>query len=99
VRPLVVQRDTVLGFTPERNSLDRPIGIDGDTFDPVAATQGSATFIPAVMVLTYLSADAAASSIVNTRTERRGVVDITYRDGHKYGEGSYTLFLLVERLP
>ena len=97
--PLVVQRDTVLRFIPQRNDFDRPIGMDGDTFNPLAADPQPATFIPAVMVLTFASAQEAAASTLNSHPGRRGVVEITYRDGRNYGEGSYTIFLLVERLP
>ncbi len=97
--PLVVQRDTVLRFIPQRNDFDRPIGMDGDTFNPLAADPQPATFIPAVMVLTFTSAQEAAASTLNSHPGRRGVVEITYRDGRNYGEGSYTISLLVERLP
>ena len=97
--PLVVQRDTVLSFIPQRNDFDRPIGMDGDTFNPLAADPQPATFIPAVMVLTFTSAQEAAASTLNSHTGSRGVVEISYRDGRNYGEGSYTISLLVERLP
>jgi hypothetical protein len=69
--------------------------MDGDTFNPLAATPNPATFIPAVMLLTFGSAESAA----NRTTQGRGVVEITYRDGHNFGEGSYTIFLRVDRLP
>ncbi len=84
----------VLGTIPERNDFDRPVGMDGDTFNPLAASPAPATFIPAVMLLTFSSAQAAADST----TQGRGVVEITYRDGHNYGQGSYTIFLRVDRL-
>jgi hypothetical protein len=47
------------------------------------------------MLLTFSSAQAAADSI----TQGRGVVEITYRDGQNYGQGSYTILLRVDRLP
>jgi hypothetical protein len=94
-RPLVEQADIVLRDIPQRNDFDRPIGMDGDTYNPVSATPEPATFIPAVMLLTFSSAQAAADST----TQGRGVVEITYRDGQNYGQGSYTIFLRVDRLP
>jgi hypothetical protein len=94
-RQLIEQVDTVLRTVPQRNDFDRPIGMDGDAFNPLAATPNPSTFIPAVMLLTFNSAEAAA----NSTTQGRGVVEITYRDGQSYGPGSYTIFLLVERLP
>jgi hypothetical protein len=96
--PLVEQREPVLSFTPARNDFDRPIGIDGDTFNPLAASPAPATFTPAVMVLNLASAAAAAISTSNNRKGTPGVVEITYRDGQNYGQGSYTIFLRVDRL-
>lgn len=94
-RQLVEQVDEVLNTVPQRNEFDRPIGIDGDAFNPLAASPKPATFIPAVMLLTFDSAVNAA----NSTTQGSGVVEITYRDGERYGQGSYTIFLRVERLP
>ncbi len=92
-QPLVQQVDTVLSTVPQRNDFDRPIGMDGDAFNPLAATPNPATFIPAVMLLTFNSAQEAASGSTH------GGVEITYRDGQSYGPGSYTIFLRVDRLP
>jgi hypothetical protein len=50
------------------------------------------------MFLTYDSAVAAAGTS-HTSSGGQGVIEITYTDNHNYGDGSYTLFLLVERLP
>ena len=94
-RSLVEQVDNVLTTIPQRNDFDRPIGMSGGAFNPLAASPAPATFIPAVMFLTFDSAEAAA----NSTTQGRGVVEITYRDGQSYGPGNYTIFLLVERLP
>ncbi len=94
-RPLVEQVDTVLSTVPQRNDFDRPIGMDGDAFNPGSASPAPATFIPAVMLLTFDSAQEAANSI----TQGRGVVEITYRDGQAFGPGSYTIFLRIDRLP
>jgi hypothetical protein len=93
-RPLVEQVDTVLNTIPQTNDFDRPIGMDGDAFNPGAASPNPATFIPAVMLLTYGSAVNAA----NANAQGAGLVEITYRDGEHYGQGSYTIFLRVERL-
>jgi len=97
-RPLIEQVDTVLSTIPQRNDFDRPIGIDGDAFNPFAADPEPATFIPAVMLLTFNSAQ-AASATINSSTHERGVVEIKYQDGKRYGPGNYSIFLLVERLP
>jgi hypothetical protein len=94
-RPLVEQVDTVFRTIPQRNDFDRPIGMDGNAFDPLSAEPEPATFNPAVMLLTFTSAQAAA----NSTTQGRGVVEITYRDGERYGRGIYTIFLRVDRLP
>ena len=94
-RQLVEQVDEVLNTVPQRNEFDRPIGLDGDAFNPLAASPKPATFIPAVMLLTFDSAVNAA----NSTTQGPGGVEITYRDGQSYGQGSYTIFLRVERLP
>lgn len=91
---LVDQSDTVLSVVPQTNEFDRPIGLDGDSFNPASATPNPATFIPAVMFLTFDSAEAAA----NSTGQGRGVVHITYRDGRSYGQGSYTIILRVERI-
>lgn len=98
-RPLVQQVDTVLSVIPHRNDFDRPVGMSGDGFNPLAASPNPATFIPAVMLLTFNSAQEAAASTTNSSTHGRGVIEITYRDGESYGPGSYTIFLLVEQLP
>ncbi len=98
-RPLVEQVDTVLSTVPQRNDFDRPIGMDGGAFNPLSATPDPATFIPAVMLLTFNSAQEAASSTSNSSMHGRGVVEIRYRDGQSYGPGDYTIFLLVEHLP
>lgn len=97
-RPLVTQGDIVLSTTPRRIDFDRPIGMDGDTFSPFSFTPRPATFIPAVMFLTFTSAQEAVSSNANSSIQARGVVEITYRDGRNFGPGSYTIYLLVERL-
>lgn len=89
-RPLIERGDTVLSTIPQGNDFDRPIGIDGAPFVPIPADLEPATFIPAVMFLTFRSAQEAAS---------RGVVEIRYIDGERYGPGDYSIFLLVERLP
>jgi len=94
-RALVEQVDIVLNTVPQRNDFDRPIGMDGDAFNPWAAQPAPGTFIPAVMLLTFDSAQAAA----NSTTQGRGIVEIHYRDGRSYGQGNYTIFLLVQRLP
>jgi hypothetical protein len=94
-RPLVEQADIVLSTIPQRNDFDRPIGMSGDTYNPIAASPNPATFTPAVMLLTFDSAEAAA----NSTTQGRGVIEITYRDGQNYGPGSYTIFLRLQRLP
>ena len=94
-RPLIERVDRVLDTIPKHNDFDRPIGLDGEPYNPLAASPGSATFVPAVMLLTFTSAQEAA----NSNTTGRGVVEITYRDGARYGPGSYTIFLRVERLP
>jgi hypothetical protein len=94
-RQLVAQVDTVLSTVPQRNDFDRPIGTDGDAFNPGSASPAPATFIPAVMLLTFDSAQEAANSIAHGR----GVVEITYRDGQAFGPGSYTIFLRIDRLP
>jgi len=96
--PLIQQRDVVLSTPPNVIDFDHPLGIQGDTFNPLAPAP-LATFIPAVMFLTYDSAEAAATGTSNSISRGRGVIEITYRDGHNYGDGSYTIFLLVERLP
>jgi hypothetical protein len=80
--------------TPRRNDFDRPIGIDGEPFNPFVAPNPT-TFIPAVMLLTFNSAQEAANSV----TQGQGTVEIHYRDGDRYGRGIYTMFLRVERLP
>ena len=95
-RKLLVRTDTVLSTIPQVLYFDRPIGMEGDTFNPLAAVRLPATFVPAVMFLTYDNAEEAASGTSNSGG--RGVVEITYRDGRNYGAGSYTIFLLVERL-
>lgn len=97
-RSLITRDVDVMTTAIHRNSFDRPIGIDGSAFN-LAADPGLATFRPAVMFLTYDSALEAAASTANSSTRGRGVIEITYRDGTAYGPGSYTIFLLVERLP
>lgn len=97
-RPLVTQADIVLSTIPRLIDFDRPIGMDGDPFSPFTFTPRPATFIPAVMFLTFSSAQEAVSSNANSGIRARGVVEITYRDGRNYGPGSYTIYLLVERL-
>jgi|GEM_PF-3164811 len=96
---LLVRTDTVLSTIPQVIDFDRPIGIEGDTFNPLAALRLPATFVPAVMFLTFDNAEAAASGTSNSSSGLRGVVEIKYQDGSNYGAGSYTIFLLVERLP
>ncbi len=98
-RTLIDQSETVLTWMPERNDYDRPVGTEGDTWNPLAADPFPATFRPAVMLLTFTSAQTASESTTNSSTMRRGAVDVRYRDGHNYGDGDYTMFLLVERLP
>jgi hypothetical protein len=93
-RPLVEQFETVLNTIPQRNDFDRPIGMGGGAFNPSAASPEPATFIPAVMLLTFNSANTAALST----TYGPGVVKIDYADGPNYGQGNYTIFLRVERL-
>jgi hypothetical protein len=96
-RPLVEQvaADMMVMPTPQRNDFDRPIGLNGEPFNPFAAIPDRTTFIPAVMLLTFNSAQEAADSV----TQGRGIVEIHYRDGERYGRGIYTIFLRVDRLP
>ena len=94
--PLITPAD-FLTEPVNRNDFDRPLGIQGDAFVPLAV--GTATFTPFRMFLTLNSAQTAAVSTTNSTTQGRGVVEITYRDGPRYGPGNYTIFLLVERLP
>lgn len=89
-RPVIEQVDTVLSTIPQRNDYDRPIGIDGDAFNPLSADPGPATFIPAAMLLKGDNAEEAVA---------HGVYEITYRDGTRFGPGSYTLSVRVERVP
>lgn len=95
-RPLVTQADIALSTRPPSIDFDRPIGMDGDSFSLFGSRD--ATFIPAVMFLTFTSAQEAVSSNANSSIGARGVVEITYRDGRNYGPGSYTIYLLVERV-
>lgn len=82
--------------TVDHNDFDHPIGIQGDAFIPFVP--GNASFIPLRLLLTFDSAQAAAISTTNSSTRGRGLVDVTYVDGERYGRGSYTLFLRVDRL-
>jgi len=93
-RDLMEQVDTVGYYTPQRNDFDRPIGVGGQPYDPLSATPEPATFIPAVMLLTYSSAQTAIAS--NSATPGR--VEVRYADGQRYGPGNYTIFLVIERL-
>lgn len=93
-RHLLEQIDTVGFYTPQRNDFDRPIGVGGQPYDPFSATPEPATFIPAVMLLTYNSAQTAIASSGTTP----GRVEIHYADGERYGPGNYTVFLVIERL-
>jgi hypothetical protein len=95
-RPLVeqVEANKMTMPTPRRNDFDRPIGIAGEPYNPFV-TPNPTTFIPAVMLLTFNSAQEAA----NSAAQGPGIVEIHYRDGERYGPGSYTMFLRVERLP
>jgi len=88
-RPVIEQVDTVLSTIPQRNDYDRPIGIDGDAFNPLAASPGPATFMPAAMLLTAEKAEEAVA---------HGVYEINYRDGTRFGPGNYTLSVRVERV-
>ncbi len=90
-QPFVEQVETVLSTIPQRNDFDRPIGMGGEAFNPGTASPAPATFIPAIMSLTLDSAQ-------NIVTQNHGKADVTYQDGQSYGGGSYTLFILVERL-
>jgi len=92
-RQLVERTAVVLRTVPQRNDFDRPVGMDGSIF--TLFSDVPATFIPAVMLLTFDSAQNAA----NSTAQGRGVVEISYHDGTNYGPGNYTMFLLVERLP
>lgn len=96
-RPLVeqVEANMMIMPTPQRNDFDRPIGIDGEPFNPFTAIPDRTTFIPAVMLLTFNSAQEAANSVA----QGQGIIEIHYRDGERYGRGIYTMFLRVERLP
>jgi hypothetical protein len=93
-RDLMEQVDIVGSYTPQRNDFDRPIGVGGQPYDPFSATPEPATFIPAVMLLTYSSAETAIAS--NAATPGR--VEVHYADGQRYGPGNYTIFLVIERL-
>jgi hypothetical protein len=93
--PLITRSD-VLTETVNRNDFDHPIGIQGDAFVPLAA--GTATFSPWRVFLTFGMAERLART-VSSGTVIPGVFQITYEDGPRYGSGSYTLFLRVERLP
>jgi hypothetical protein len=88
----LLSRDEVLRMIPRRNDFDRPIGLEGDAYNPFAATPDEATFRPAVMVLTFDSATEAAAT-------NGGVIEIRYLDGPSYGPGDYSLFLHVQLLP
>jgi hypothetical protein len=92
-RQLVEPAGVVLNTVPQRNDFDRPVGMDGNIF--TLFSNVPATFVPAVMLLTFDSAQNAA----NSTAQGRGVVEIQYHDGSNYGPGNYTIFLLVERLP
>jgi hypothetical protein len=94
-RALVEQFEVVLrNPTPQRGDFDRPIGMDRDSSILPAADSTPMTFTPAVMFLTFDSAQAAANSTANGQ----GVVEIHYHDGEGFGDGDYTLFLLVQQV-
>ena len=48
-RPIMLQVDNVLTVIPQRRDYDRPVGMDGQPFDPLAASPESATFVPAAV--------------------------------------------------
>jgi hypothetical protein len=99
VRRRIIERaDTVLSIIPDQFDVSRPIGIEGGYYAPLVADAPPATFVPAVMFLTFSTAEKAAFQNTANRFEARGVIEITYRDGPNYGQGSYTIFLRVERL-
>jgi hypothetical protein len=91
--PLVTNSDFLVE-TVARNDFDHPVGIQGDAFIPLAP--GRATFAPWRVVLTFNTAQRIATT---TFDQLPGVFPVTYQDGPRYGSGSYTLFLRVERLP
>jgi len=97
-RPLVTQSDVVLRWIPNQNDFDKPIGIAGAGFNPGAAAPDPATFIPAVMFLTFDAAVEAASATSRSTQGRRGVIELKYTDADNYGHGDYTMFLQVERI-
>ena len=57
---------------------------------------GSCTFSPMVLILTYESAD------IMSRTDYGkgpGIIEMRYRDGGDHGDGDYTLYIQIERMP
>ncbi|MEP6849087.1 MAG: hypothetical protein ABI999_09540 [Acidobacteriota bacterium] len=92
-RPIIEQVDNVLTVIPQRRDYDRPVGMDGQPFDPIAASPDSATFVPAAMFLTADKAEEAVAYCVS-----HGDYKIDYRDGRLFGPGNYTLFIRVERV-
>jgi hypothetical protein len=93
-RPILEQVDNVLTVIPQRRDYDRPVGMDGQPFDPLAASPDTATFIPAAMFLTAAKAEAAVAYCTT-----HGDYKIDYRDGRLFGSGNYTLWVRVERVP
>ncbi len=85
---LQVESD-VMTTIPQINNFDRPIGIQGGAYDPLSATPDPATFSPQSLFLTAETAEAAVA---------RGDIQIRYEDGPRYGPGSYTLILRIERV-
>ena len=92
--PLITRTD-VLRASVTQNDFDRPIGIQGDAFVPFVS--GRATFSPWRMFLTFSMAERLARTLSGPNG-MPGVFRITYDDGPKYGSGSYTLFLRIERV-
>lgn len=92
-RQILLQVDNVFTVIPQRLDYDRPVGMQGQPFDPIAASPESATFIPAAIFLTAVKAEEAA-----TYCRTHGDYKIDYRDGRLFGPGNYTVFVRVEQV-
>lgn len=89
-RGFLEREQNVMEITVNQNDFDRPIGISGGAFNPLAASPELTTFAPFSLFLTAALAEEAV---------RRGEIMVEYQDGPRYGPGTYKLVLKVERVP
>ncbi|HUR96741.1 MAG TPA: hypothetical protein VMZ26_01615 [Pyrinomonadaceae bacterium] len=89
-RAFLEQEPNVMEIVLNQNDFDRPIGMAGSAFNPLAASPELTTFAPFSLFLTADLAEAAVAA---------GDFPVTYRDGRSFGPGEYKLMLRVERVP